>query len=61
MFEVDAFVIRGHEKVLGHFQRLRDSAKSETERQRLQTRIDEESNALHLYIKQRLGGARRAA
>ena len=45
MFELDAFVIRGHEKVIDHYLRLR-SAGSEMERQRLQSRMDTESEAL---------------
>jgi hypothetical protein len=58
MFELDAFIIRGHEKVIRH---LRDSASSETERHQLQKRIDQESGALDRYLRRRLGRAQRAA
>jgi hypothetical protein len=52
MFELDAFVIRGHEKVIGHYLRLRNSARSEMERQRLQSRIDQEREAMQRYLKE---------
>jgi hypothetical protein len=61
MFELDAFVIRGHEKVIDHYLRLHNSARSEMERQRLQRRVDQESEALQLYLKARSSGSRRAA
>ncbi|OCK56542.1 hypothetical protein [Bradyrhizobium sp. LMTR 3] len=48
MFELNAFVIRGHETVIDHYRWLRHCAISEMERQRLQNRMDEESEALHL-------------
>ncbi|MEZ0081498.1 hypothetical protein ABIF72_003972 [Bradyrhizobium japonicum] len=54
MFNLDAFVIRGHEKVIGHYRRMRDSASSELERRSLQRRIEEESAALERYLKTRL-------
>jgi hypothetical protein len=60
MFEVDAFVIRGHEKVLNHYRRLRDSSTSESERQELQRRMDEISQTRRSYHEERLPGARRA-
>jgi hypothetical protein len=43
MFNLDAFVIRGQEKVIGHYRRMRDSASSELERRSFQRRMDEES------------------
>jgi hypothetical protein len=61
MFEVDAFVIRGHEKVIDHYRRLRDSSTSEFERRELQRRMDEFSEALQSYLQERRPGMRRAA
>jgi hypothetical protein len=60
MFEVDAFVIRGHEKVLDHYRRIYDSSTSESERQEFQRRMDEISQTLRSYHEERLPGARRA-
>jgi hypothetical protein len=53
MFDLDAFVIRGHEKIIDHYRRLRDTAKSGIEYQSLQGRINEESEALTRYLRQR--------
>jgi len=50
MFELDAFVISGHEKVIDHYLRLRNSVRSEMERQRLQSRMDQKSEALQQYL-----------
>ena len=61
MFDLDAFVVGGHEKVIRHLHLLRDSAKSETERHQLQKRIDQESGAFDRYLRRRLGRAQRAA
>ena len=61
MFEVDAFVIRGHEKVLDHYRRLRDSSTSEPERQGFQRRMGDVSETLQRYREQRLHGVQRAA
>jgi len=61
MFEIDAFVIRGHEKVIDHYRRLRDSSASESERQEFQRRMDEVGRTLQLYRDERLHGMRRAA
>jgi hypothetical protein len=46
MFDVDAFVIRGHQKVIDYYRWLRDSTVSDVERERFQRRMDEESAAL---------------
>jgi hypothetical protein len=61
MFEVDAFVIRGHEKVIDHYRRLRDSSTSELEWRDLQRRMDKAGEALQAYLEERLPAARRAA
>lgn len=61
MLYVDAFVIRGHEKVIDHYRRLLDSAKSELERRDLQRRMDKAGEELQAYLEQRLPDARRAA
>lgn len=61
MFELDAFVIHGHEKVIDHYRRLRDSATSDVERERFQRRIDQEREALNRYLAQRSSGAQTAA
>ena len=61
MFDIDAFVIRGHEKVIDHYRRLRDSSTSETERQEFQRRIDEVGKALRLHFEGRSPGGKRAA
>jgi hypothetical protein len=61
MFEIDAFVIRGHEKVIDHYRWLRGSSKSELERQEFQRRMDEVGEKLQMYLDERLNGIRRAA
>lgn len=61
MFEVDAFMIRGHEKVIDHYRRLRDSSPSELERHEFQRRMDRVSETLQLYLEERVHGVRRAA
>ncbi|MBR1200485.1 hypothetical protein JQ634_32880 [Bradyrhizobium sp. AUGA SZCCT0240] len=49
MSELDAFLVRGHEKVIEHYRRLRDSSSSDEERRALQARIDRELSALSRY------------
>lgn len=49
MSELDAFLVRGHEKVIEHYRRLRDSSSSDDERQALQACIDRELSALSRY------------
>jgi hypothetical protein len=39
MFDADAFVIRGHQKVIDYYRWLRDSTVSDVERERFQRRI----------------------
>jgi hypothetical protein len=61
MFELDAFVIRGQEKVIDHYRWLRDSSTSDVDRARFQRRMDEEREALDRYLAQRSRGAKNAA
>jgi len=61
MFNLDAFIIRGHEKVIRHYRLQRETASSETERRDFERRVADESAALDQYIKTRLGGTHRAA
>jgi hypothetical protein len=61
MFELDAFIIQGHQKVIDHYCRLRDSSTSAAERERFQRRMDQERDALNEYLEQRSGGGQRAA
>jgi hypothetical protein len=61
MFELDAFVIRGHEKSSTNYRRLRDSTTSDMERDRFQRRMDQEREALNRYLAQRSRGAQSAA
>lgn len=61
MFDVDAFVIRGHQKVIDYYRWLRDSTISDVERERFQRRMDEESEALNRYLARQSSGAQSAA
>jgi hypothetical protein len=61
MFDVDAFVIRGHQKVIDYYRWLRDSTVSDVERERFQRRMDEESEALRRYLAQQTSGVQNAA
>jgi hypothetical protein len=61
MFDVDGFVIRGHQKVIDHYRWLRDSTVSDVERERFQRRMDEESEALRRYLAQQTSGVQNAA
>ncbi|QPF83870.1 hypothetical protein IC762_30055 [Bradyrhizobium genosp. L] len=53
------FLIQGSEKVIGHYQRLLDTAASEEERARYRDRIEEEQHRLGRL--QRSSQARHAA
>jgi len=61
MFELDALIIQGHQKVIDHYCWLRDSSASDVERERFERRMDEERDALNEYLKQLWDGAQRAA
>ena len=60
MFDVDTFVIQGHQKVIDYYCWLRDSTISDVERECFQRRIDQERAALDQYLEERLRGAQRA-
>ena len=61
MSELDTFVIRGHEKVIDHYRRLRDSSRSDAERERFQRRMDQEHQTLTEYLEETSCGVQRAA
>jgi ribosomal protein L32E len=61
MFQLDAFIVQGHRKIIDHFRWLRDTATSDVERERFQRRMVEEYEALKLDTWQRPHGAQRAA
>ena len=61
MNEVDRFVIKGHEKVIDHYRRLRDSSKTDLERVEFQRRIDGALEHLNIYIEERMPTISRAA
>jgi len=46
MFRLDTFIEQGHRKVIEHYRWLRDTAKSDIERERFQKRMVEEYEAL---------------
>ena len=50
MFDVGAFVIRGHEKVVDHYRRLRDSSTSALEREEFQRRMDDVARELYAIL-----------
>lgn len=60
MFDLDNFIQRGHQKVIEHY-RLRDTAQTELERERLQKRMLDECDALSHFTEQRPRAAQRAA
>lgn len=53
MFDLDRFIIDGHQKIIGHYERLRETASSKEEQQSLQKRIDHEQDLLAQYLAQR--------
>lgn len=52
MFDLRQFIIAGHEKIIGHYQRLLDSSSSEVERERLRRCIADEQQALQRVLRQ---------
>ena len=52
MSELDAFIIRGHQKIIDHYRQLRDTAKLEAERQRFQACMDQEEDRLKRFTGQ---------
>ena len=61
MFSLDAFIIRGHEKVIGHYRLLCETASSEIEQHDLGRRIEDERAALDQYMMTRLSRTQRTA
>jgi hypothetical protein len=55
MFDVDAFVLRGHEKVIEHYRWLRDRS-DEPERAILQQRMQKAMVELNQYLTSRTAG-----
>ena len=41
MFDLDAFMARGYDKVMGHYRWMRDTSLSDSERARFQHRMNE--------------------
>jgi hypothetical protein len=61
MSGLEAFIIRGHEKIIDHYRRLRDSAPSHAERERFHCCMEEEEEALRKFVEGRSPPLRRAA
>ena len=59
MFNLDAFVIRGHEKVIGHYRRMRDS-RARIRAAKL-SETHERRERLEHYLRTRLSGAQAVA
>jgi hypothetical protein len=61
MSELEAFIARGHRKIIDHYRQLRDTAKSDAERERFQRRMDEEEALLRSLAELRASPTHRAA
>jgi hypothetical protein len=61
MSDLEAFIVRGHRKIIDHYRQLRDTAKSDTERERFQRCMDEEEALLRRFTELRASPAQRAA
>jgi hypothetical protein len=61
VFQLDDFIAQGHHKIIGHYRWLRDSAKTEAERERFQQRMLEEYEVLKRYTEQQSRAAHFAA
>jgi len=61
MFDVGAFVIGGHEKVIDHYRRLRDSSTSTSERDEFQRRMDDVGKKLQAILNERSRRMQQAA
>jgi hypothetical protein len=61
VFQLDDFIAQGHQKIIDHYRWLRDSAKTEAERERFQQRMLEEYEVLKRYTEQRSRAAHLAA
>ncbi len=53
MTELDAFIVRGHQKIIDHYRWLRDTARSVEERDRFQRCMNEEEEVLRRFAEQR--------
>jgi hypothetical protein len=53
MTELDAFIVRGHEKIIAHYRWLRDTSASEEERARFQQCVVEEEKLLRHFVTER--------
>jgi hypothetical protein len=61
MLQLDAFIEQGHRKIIDHYRWLRDTAKSDVERERFQKRMVEEYEALRRDSEQQPRDVQRAA
>ena len=60
MSELEAFIVRGHNKIIDHYRQLRDTAGSEPERDRFQRCVDREEELLSRFTEQERAGQRAA-
>ena len=60
MSELEAFIVRGHKKIIDHYRQLRDTARSDAERERFQRCVDREEELLSRFTEQERA-VRRAA
>ena len=61
MSELEAFIVRGHQKIIDHYRLLRDSARSDAERERFQRCMDDEETLLRRFTESRMSLQRLAA
>jgi hypothetical protein len=61
MTELEAFIVRGRQKIIDHYRWLRDTAPSDIERDRFQRCMQEEEHTLRAFIEQRSHPVRHAA
>ena len=61
MFQLDTFVVEGHQKIIDHYRWLRDTSRSEAERECFRRRMVEEYEAFRHYTERHRRGAQRAA
>lgn len=53
MSELEAFIVRGHEKIIAHYRWLRDTARTAEERARFERCMAEEERLLLAFAAQR--------
>jgi hypothetical protein len=61
VFQLDRFIVRGHQKVIEHFRWLSDTAKTEAERERFAKRLADECEALRRFAERQPHPPRQAA